>query len=180
MGLKQFQRTKLLLIHDVEDLGRCGDIVGVKPGYARNFLLPKGYGRVADKQTLKLQQKLQEERAKQAVVDKKESEQLSARIEGITLSTVVKVDQEGHMFGSVSQLDVVRLLEEQGVKVTRKMVLLPHPIKETGVHAIELKLKEDVPASVTVKVIPDTAEEIPELEEAPGAPPEGTLTETEE
>ena len=170
-------RTKLLLLKDVVGLGRSGEVVEAKPGHARNFIIPQGYGVIADKQTLRMQERLQKEREKQAIVDKKDSELLASRLEGVTLSTVVKVDQEGHMFGSVSQVDVIQLLEEQEIEVTKKMVLLPHPIKKTGVHTVELKLKEDVPASVTVKVIPDTQKEIPDLEEAPGAPPEATLTE---
>lgn len=179
MTTKQRQRTKLLLMHDVEDLGRSGEVVDVKRGYARNYILPKGYGVIADKQTLKMQERLKAEREKQAAVDKKDSEALAARIEGLTLSTVVKVDQEGHMFGSVSQLDIIKLLEEKEINITKKMVLLPHPIKTTGVHQVELRLKEDVPSSLNLKVIPDTAqEEMPSLEEAPGAPPEAPLQET--
>jgi large subunit ribosomal protein L9 len=170
-------RTKLLLVKDVEGLGRSGEVVEAKPGHARNFIIPQGYGVIADKQTLRMQERLQQEREKQAIIDKKDSEQLASRLEGMVISTVVKVDQEGHMFGSVSQMDVIKLLDEKGIEATKKMVQLPHPIKTTGVHTIELKLKEDVPASVTVKVIPDTEKELPELEEAPGAPPEATLTE---
>ena len=149
-------RTKLLLVHDVEDLGNSGEVVEVKPGYARNFLLPKGFAVNADKYTLRMQARLQEERAKRAIEEKKDSEALAKALEGVTLSTVVKVDQEGHMFGSVSQLDIVNLLkDEKQIEITKKMVKLPHPIKETGVHTIELKLKEDVKAEFTLKVMPD-------------------------
>ncbi|NGX57776.1 MAG: 50S ribosomal protein L9 [Chlamydiae bacterium] len=155
-------RTKLLLIGDVEDLGSSGEVVDVKPGYARNFLLPKGYAVNADKHTLRMQDRLQEERAKQSIGDKKDSEQLAKSLEGVTLSTVVKVDPEGHMFGSVSQLDITHLLaEEKGITITKKMVLLAHPIKETGVYTIELKLKEDVKAEFTLKVVPDRVVEAP-------------------
>jgi len=149
-------RSKLLLLSDVEDLGRSGEVVDVKPGFARNYLLPQGFATIADNNTLRMQKKLQEERAKQAVQDKKDSEVLAKSLEGVTLSTVVKVDQEGHMFGSVSNLDIVKILyDEKGIQVTRKMVVLPHPIKVIGVHTIELKLKEEVKAEFTLKVLPD-------------------------
>ncbi|MCB1148767.1 MAG: 50S ribosomal protein L9 [Chlamydiia bacterium] len=147
--------SKLLLIQDVDDLGRTGEVVEVKHGYARNFLVPRGFAVVADRQTLRMQQRLKEERAKQAAVDRKDSEELAKKLNGMTLSTVVKVDQEGHMFGSVSQMDIVHLLEVEGYQVAKKMVRLQHPIKSTGVHHIELKLKEDVPAEIILKVVPD-------------------------
>jgi len=155
-------RSKLLLLSDVEDLGRGGEVVDVKPGYARNYLLPQGFATVADKNTLRMQKRLQEERAKQAVQDKKDSEVLAKSLDGVALSTVVKVDQEGHMFGSVSSLDIVKILkDEKGIQVTRKMVVLPHPIKVIGVHTIELKLKEEVKAEFTLKVLPDREVEAP-------------------
>jgi len=159
-------RTKLLLLLDVDDLGRSGEVVGVKPGYARNYLLPEGFATIADKYTLRMQAKLQAERAKQAIEDKKDSEALAKTLEGITLSTVVKVDQEGHMFGSVSQLDIMKLLkDEKQIEITKKMVVLPRPIKETGVHTIHLKLKEEVKAEFTLKVMPDREIEAPIPEE---------------
>lgn len=162
MSKARINKTKLLLINDVDDVGRSGEVVEVKPGFARNFLLPQGYAVKADKQTLKMQDRLRKEREKQAVEDMKESETLAKKLEGITISTVTKVDQEGHMFGSVSQLDIVRMLEEEhGIQLTKKMVLLSHPIKATGVYTIDLKLKEDVPAQFTLKVLPDRVIEEP-------------------
>ena len=77
-------------------------------------------------------------------------------MEGMTLSTTVKVDQEGHMYGSVSILDVVHMLEqEKKILVEKTSVMLKHPIKDIGVHTIELKLKEGVVASFLLKVIPE-------------------------
>lgn len=163
--------TKLILIQDVEDLGRTGDLVTVKAGYARNYLLPKQKGILADKRALRLQERLQEERRKLAIVDKKDSEETSSRMQGMIIETIVKVDQEGHMFGSVSQSDIVRLLSEKDIQVNRRMVQLGAAIKETGVYTIQLKLKEDVPAEFILKVIPDIVVKRPHAEEA--TPPRG-------
>lgn len=146
--------TKLLLIEDVEALGRSGDIVTVKPGYGRNFLLPQGFAVIADKKALRQQERLIEERKKKAIEDKKESDAIAARIEGITLTTVVKVDQEGHMYGSVTAHEIVHLLQEQQkVEIEKKSIQLKHPIKTTGVHAIPVKLKEGVAATFNLKVM---------------------------
>jgi large subunit ribosomal protein L9 len=146
-------KNQLLLIEDVDDLGRSGDVVSVKPGFARNFLIPQKKAVVADNHTLRMQQKLKEERAKKAVVDRKEGEELAGRIDGMILETLVKVDPEGHMYGSVSAADIVEIFAKEGIALERKNVALAHPIKAAGVHEISLKLKEGVPAKFTLKVI---------------------------
>lgn len=159
--------TKLLLIDDVESLGRSGDIVTVKPGYARNYLLPQGLAIIADKSALRMQANLQEERRQKAIVDRKESEELATRLEGVMISTVVKVDHEGHMYGSVSAADIVHLMQEQtGIELEKRFIQLKHPIKETGVYTIQAKLKEGVTGSLTLKVVPDVAHQ-PILAKAP-------------
>ena len=160
-------RNQLLLIEDVEDLGRSGDVVSVKPGYSRNYLIPQKKAVIADNFTLRLQAKLKEERSKRAEVDRKEAEELSKKIDGMVLSIVVKVDPDGHMYGSVAAADVVRLFEEQGIAMERRNILLAHPIKELGVHPLNLKLKEGVPAQVTLKVESDIP--LPEVETPPPA-----------
>jgi large subunit ribosomal protein L9 len=145
--------TKLLLIEDVEALGRSGEIVSVKPGYARNYLLPQGLAVIADKQALRQQERLKEERQKRALADQKESEEVAAQIEGITLTTIVKVDHEGNMYGSVTTHEIVQLLQEQkNIELDKKNIQLK-PIKTTGVHTIPVKLKEGVTASFHLKVM---------------------------
>jgi large subunit ribosomal protein L9 len=146
--------TQVLLLEDVDVLGRSGEIVNVKPGYARNFLLPQGLAVVADKRALRMQQRLQEEREKKAIVDKKDSEELAARIEGKTLNKVVKVDHEGHMYGSVTLADILQLLQDDlKVELDKKSIALKHPIKTTGAHTLTVKLKEGVTANFHLKVM---------------------------
>lgn len=152
--------TKLLLIEDVEGLGRSGDIVSVRPGFARNFLLPQQMALLADKSALRMQTRLQEERRQKAVQDKKESDELGLQIEGKVLTKIVKVDHEGHMYGSVSVVDVVHLFQEQeNLAVEKRFVLLKHPLKETGVFPLQVRLKEGVNAAFTLKIVPEGAEE---------------------
>jgi large subunit ribosomal protein L9 len=121
-------QNQLLLIEDVESLGRCGDIVSVKPGYARNFLLPKKKALVATK---------------------------GALITGMQLSTIVKVDPEGNMYGSVNASDIVALFAQQGITLDKKSVVLAHPIKELGDYTLELRLKEGVGAAYTLSIVAD-------------------------
>lgn len=151
---------KLLLTDDVLDLGRKGEIVSVRNGYARNYLLPRGLGIVADANALRRQAILQEERAKQAVIDLKEAEEQAEKLKGIILVSVVKVDPEGRMYGSVTHLDIAHLFKEQhGFEMDRRCIQLKHPIKQTGSHKIDLKLKEGVQATVTLKIIPEKGED---------------------
>ena len=155
--------NKLLLIKDVEDLGRSGDIVTVKPGFARNYLLPRGMAIVADKPSLRMQARLKAEREMQAALDKKEAETVASTIEGISLTKIVKVDHEGHMYGSVSTHDIVDLLlTNYNIVLEKSAVGLKHPIKTTGVHHVTIKLKEGVTASINVKVISDQEVVVPE------------------
>ena len=110
-------KQQLLLLQDVEALGKKGEIVTAKPGYIRNFLLPQGFAVVASPNTLRKQERLRAERAKQAVIDRKESEELAAQVEGSSLEIRVKVDPEGHMYGSVSAADIAQLFQEKGLPV---------------------------------------------------------------
>lgn len=146
--------AQLLLLKDVEALGRSGDIVNVKPGYARNYLLPQGLAIIADNRALRMQESLKEERRKRALVDKQESEEIATRIDGLSLTKVVKVDQEGHMYGSVTLADVAELLKNEAhVEIEKKSIQIKHAIKTTGVHAILIKLKEGVTATINLKVM---------------------------
>jgi len=169
---------QLLLLDDVEELGRSGDVVNVKPGYARNFLVPKKKAVPADKHTLRMQDRLREERAKQAEIDRKASEELAMKYSGLELQTIVKVDPEGHMYGSVSAVDIVRLFEEKGIKLERKSIVLPHPIKTIGKHQLNAKLKEGVMLPFTLVVesdipLPAKPKEIEIVEEKESEETEG-------
>ena len=153
-------RNQLLLLEDVDDLGRSGDIVSVKPGFARNYLLPQKKAVIADPYTLRMQAQLKQERAKQADADRKHSEELAQKIEGLSLELAVKVDPDGHMYGSVTQADIIHLLEPLGILLERRNVLLMHPIKTLGLQTINLKLKEGIPAQFTLNVIAEIAQEL--------------------
>lgn len=151
------QKQKLLLIEDVDDLGRSGEIVSAKPGYARNYLIPQKKGVIADKHTLKMQARLQEERAKLAAVDRKEAEDFAASLAGFVLVKEVKVDPEGNMYGSVSSLDIARMMQEKGFPLERRHILLPQPLKTVGVHTISLRLKEGVTATFQLEILGEGA-----------------------
>lgn len=153
-------KQQLLLLQDVDALGKKGEIVSAKPGYVRNFLLPQGFAVIASPNTLRKQERLRAERAKQAIVDRKESEELAIQIEATPVEIRVKVDPEGHMYGSVSAADIARLFQEKGLPLEKKSVLVTKPIKETGVHKISLRLKEGITVVGQLSIIPEGVQQI--------------------
>ena len=153
-------RQQLLLLEDVDGLGRSGDVVSPKAGHTRNYLLPKLKAVIADQHSLKMQAKLKEERAKQAEIDRKESEVYAEKLKEVVIEQAVKVDPEGKMYGSVTQMEIVQLLQDVGHPIERRNLLLSHPIKTLGTHAVKLRLKEGVEAEVQLKVIPEGGEEV--------------------
>jgi large subunit ribosomal protein L9 len=157
-------KQKLLLLQDVDSLGKKGEIVTARPGYVRNFLLPYGFAVVASPNTLRSQEKLKKEREAQAKIDREEASQLAAQLATIQLQIRVKVDPEGHMYGSVSSSDIARLFQEQGLPVEKKYIQLTRPIKETGVHKIHLKLKEGLPVVCDLMIIPEGAAHLAGIE----------------
>jgi large subunit ribosomal protein L9 len=162
--MKQKRKQSLLLIEDVYNVGRSGDIVKVKPGYARNFLLPQKKAVFADKNIFRIQEKLLAKRAQKSAIDKQASEDVKKRLEALVITTEVKVDPEGKLYGSVGPNDIVSMLEKQGVGVEKASVQLKKSIKDVGVHEIHLKLKEGVVATFTLKIIAEGAVE-KEIEE---------------
>lgn len=148
-------KNQLLLLEDLHNVGRKGDLVKVKPGFARNYLIPQKKALIADKSVIKIQARLKEERAKQSIQDKQAAEEAAEKIKHIVISHEVKVDSDGHMYGSVTAQDIVNLLKEEGVVIERRMVSIEQSIKQTGVHTINLKLKEGVLAHFNLKVLPE-------------------------
>ncbi|MBS0628853.1 MAG: 50S ribosomal protein L9 [Verrucomicrobia bacterium] len=152
-------KNQLLLLEDVDGLGRSGDIVTVRPGFARNFLIPKQKAVVAKKHLVRLQERLREERAKKAVVDKADALEMAKKLEGQKLTATMKFDAEGHMYGSVTAHDVVSLFKDQlGIELDKRNILIHKGIKEKGTHEIELRLKEGVPAKIILQIVAEVKE----------------------
>lgn len=148
-------RQQYLLLEDVEDVGRSGELVSAKSGFARNFLVPQKKAVPATAHAMRMQARLQEERSKQAAVDRQAAEEMAAKLEGSTIQIVVKVDPEGHLYGSVGQVDILHLFEKEGFKLERKNVVLAQHIKELGTYGLTLKLKEGVVCNYTLNVVSD-------------------------
>jgi len=149
---------QIILLERVVNLGQLGDVVRVKDGYARNFLIPQGKARRATDAALK------EFEARRAELEKVQSDRLAAarslgdRLAGFTWQTTVKAGVDGRLFGSVTNFDIAEGLTSQGFEVSKAMVRMPTgPIKTIGDHKLEIALHHDIVVEVTVSVLGDTA-----------------------
>ena len=143
----------VLLVKDMNRLGREGDIVAVADGYARNFLIPKGFAIAASDKTVKLQEKIRAERLAREAHERQEFEELAEKLSNVSLTTAVKVGEDEQLYGSVHAQDISALLEEEGFQVDRKKILLENPIKALGVYAIEIRLHPEVTATIKLWVV---------------------------
>jgi large subunit ribosomal protein L9 len=142
----------IILMENVDGLGQIGDLVKVKPGYARNFLIPKKFAIEANTRNLKEleHQKRQLERKAQKVLQA--SEVLKEQIEKVHCVFQLRAGEDGKLFGSVTSMEIQAKLAEAGVEVDRKKIQLDEPIKALGDYEVAVKLPADVVATVKVSV----------------------------
>lgn len=146
---------KVILKKDFDSLGKAGDIVEVKQGYARNFLIPSNLAIAATPSNLlsfREEKKLSEKRE---LKGKKEAELLAAKLEKISLTATVQVGEEDKVFGSVTSQNITDMLKDQGYEIDRRKIQLDEPLKALGVYDIPVKLHHDVEAKVKVWVVRD-------------------------
>lgn len=145
--------TEVILKEDVEKLGSAGEVVDVKPGYARNYLLPQGLALPATDGNLK---RLREERqrARRAVErEREEAESLASELDGRSVTFHVRAGEGGQLFGSVTVADIQERLSEDGLEVDGEKILLDEPIKELGVYSVPVDLYDDVKPELKVWVV---------------------------
>jgi large subunit ribosomal protein L9 len=145
---------QVILLEKVTNLGNLGDVVKVKDGFARNYLIPHGKAKRATEANLKAFE------ARRAELEKAQAETLAraqergAKLDGLTLQIVQKAGPDGHLFGSVTNYDIVEALEKLGHSIERSQVRMPAgPLKQVGEFPIEVQLHTDVVATVNVAVL---------------------------
>ena len=154
---------KILLNETIEGLGRLGDIVEVKAGYARNYLLPRKKALHPTKHNLEVMKYKKVKAEKQLELDKLDAMERKTKIETLSISIEKKAGDSDTLFGSVTTKELQAKLEELGVTVERKKIHLDEPIKKLGIHTIKIKLVEEIEAEVKVEVLREGGE----LEDAP-------------
>jgi len=148
---------QLILKQTVDNLGEEGDVVKVKPGYGRNFLLPQGMAITATKGNLAqlaIEKVAIDARKKQ---QRDEAEGLAAKLEACVITIEKRVGDENKLYGSVTSSDLADKLAEQGLVVDRRKIVLDEPIKTIGEHSATVKVGYQVTAKVKVNIIPQAA-----------------------
>jgi large subunit ribosomal protein L9 len=166
-------QVQLLLIQSVDHLGKQGDVVAVKRGYAMNYLLPQGLATVATnhhkRMVEKHRAKLQEiERARLATL-----RQLSEQIAKQSITIEANANDEGHLYGSVNAHDIAASLKQGGFHITSDQVRLEGPLKELGLYTVKIHLHADIDAELKVWIVPTVVSEAPAAEKTV-KPPEKT------
>lgn len=144
--------TNVLLREDIENLGGRGEIVKVKAGYARNFLLPKGYATLATKGNVKQIELERSGLLKRAAVEKSTADAQAEQMGGISLSFERKAGEGGTLFGSVTSMDIADALKAKGYEIDRRKINLKETIKETGDYTVGVKLHREVTVEIPVSV----------------------------
>ena len=148
------KNIKVILRQDVEDVGASGDVVSVKPGFARNFLLPQGLAFEATAANVKRLEEEQRRNEAKSKRDRLEANRRAAQLEPISLTFQANAGEEGKLFGSITSGDIADRLREQGLDfdVDKRDILLDEPIKALGVYNVPVRLHQDVKPEIKVWV----------------------------
>ena len=145
--------VQIILMKDVDNLGETGDVVDVKAGYARNFLLPGGIALKATPSNLRRFEEEREHLIDRSTRELEKSSVLASAVEAEALSFSVKAGEDGRLFGSVTTSDIASSLAERGVSIDRHLIQLEEPIKQLGDYQVTVRLSAKVRPVVSVSVI---------------------------
>ncbi|MCS5635877.1 MAG: 50S ribosomal protein L9 [Myxococcota bacterium] len=144
--------VKLILRHEIHRLGAAGDVVSVKPGYARNYLLPQGKAVLATRGRVKEVEHQQRVITEKLAKEMKDLEALKVQLEALVLEFEAQAGEEGKLFGSVTVQQVADQLAEKGQSIDRRKISLDEPIRSVGEHVVAVRLRSDVVANLKVVV----------------------------
>ena len=143
---------KVILKEDVQNLGQQGDVVEVKSGYARNYLMPQKLAILFTRQQKKSLDEAQRVEERKLEREKDQLESVLKQVEDLSLSLKMQSEEDSKLFGSVTKLDIIKLLEENGITIDKKYVDLSSPIKTLGEHKVNIMFTKEMSASFTLTV----------------------------
>lgn len=144
---------KVIIKKDYENLGKVGELVNVKDGFARNYLIPQGIAVLATEKNMKQLEEDQRMQERQQLKDKETAEALAEELANLSITAAVTVGEEDKVFGSVTTQMISDLLAEKGHKIDKRKIQLDEPIKTLGVYTVSIKLHNEVDAKVRVWVV---------------------------
>ena len=147
---------KVILTKDVEGWGTIGDIIEVKDGFARNYLIPKGLAYPATDNYVRMVQNILKQKARKLEKEKQKALEIAEKIKDAEITLKKKVGLTGKLYGSVTAADITQALQEQyGVEIDRKKVMLRNPIRDIGTYTVKIRLHPEVSVSIKVNVQPE-------------------------
>lgn len=150
---------KVILKQDVDNLGLKGEVVEVKDGYGRNFLIPRGLALVATKSTVKRYEEETRQQARKLEQQRKDAEAIARRLDETELVIAAPVGEEGRLFGTITTQQIAEELAKQGIEVDRRRISLDEEIRTTGEYKATVRLQRDVAGHPTIQVVPESASE---------------------
>lgn len=144
---------QVILKEDVKDLGRIGEVVEVKDGYARNFLIPRGLAVEANPKNIKALEHEKRKIQEAAKKLKSSAEDLKSRIESKTIVIKAKAGEEDKLFGSVTAMDIADALKKEGIEIDRKKIIIEEPIKKLGDYSVTVKIHPEISAQLNIQVV---------------------------
>lgn len=144
---------KVILRKNFEQLGKAGDLVDVKDGYARNFLIPRDIASIATTGNIKSLEEEKRQSAKKEAKELEGAQNKAAQLEKVSITIPVKVGEEDKIFGSVTTQMIAEVLKEKGYQIDKRRIELEEPIKSLGIYNVKVKLYQDVSASVKTWVV---------------------------
>ncbi len=144
---------KIILKEDVDNVGRAGELVDVKPGYARNFLVPRGLAMVYNSANQAMYEREKKRIAQKQEKEKTAAQAMAAQLESVSVTISAAVGEEDRMFGSVTSQDIVDSLKAQGIEIDKRRILLNEPIKSLGLFDVDVKLHTEVIGKIKVWVV---------------------------
>ena len=145
--------VEVILRKDMRNLGRAGEIVKVKDGYARNYLIPKGIAYIATKENIKKWEQEKARIVRQLEKEKASAQELAQKISDVSINIVAEANEEETLYGSITETHIANALKEEGIDVPKDAIVLPVPIKKLGIYNVEIDLHPEVKAEVKVWVV---------------------------
>jgi len=143
---------KVILIKDVQDLGGVGDVKEVADGYARNFLIPGGYVKVATKNAIKQAEELKIKKEEQAKENFEKAEEAAGKLEGVSIAIKSKTDESGKLYAAIKTEEISKALNDKGFKIEKNKIVIEEPIKEVGDYEVAVNLEHGLEIRIGVTV----------------------------
>ena len=143
---------QVILLKQINGIGNAGDIKNLSDGYFRNFLFPRGLAQPATPENMQQAERVKEASARKAARNKEEFKKLLASVQKESFVLLKKANEEGHLFGSVTEKDIAHMLQEKKYPVSEDHIVLPHPLKVIGTYTVQLQFDHDIEGSISLAV----------------------------